>query len=79
VGKSIILECMTKPPPGLFEWNVMAEYRARTRYPIIMPHEHKPDGIAAPLHVLFTDPPGTVTVHIVEAYDAMRTSPCRSV
>ena len=79
VGKSIILECMTKPPPGLFEWKVMWEYRARTRYPIIMPHEHKPDGIAAPLHVLFTDPPGTVTVHIVEAYDAMRTSPCRSV
>jgi len=58
VGKSIILECMTQPV-GWFEWTVMEEHRARTRYPIISPHVHKPDGTAAPLHVLFTDPPGT--------------------
>jgi len=61
VGKSIILECMTEPPPGFFERNEMKEHRARTRYPIISPHVHKPDGTAALLHVLFTDPPGTVT------------------
>jgi len=61
VGKSIILECMTEPPPGLFERNEMKEHRARTRYPIITPHKHKPDGTAALLHVLFTDPPGTFT------------------
>jgi len=59
VGKSIILECLIKPPPGLLERNEMKEHRARTRYPIIMPHEHKPDAGAAALHVLFTDPPGT--------------------
>jgi len=58
VGKSIILECMIRPRPGLFENNMIEDYRARTRYPIIMPHEHKSDGTAAPLHVLFTDPPG---------------------
>jgi len=58
VGKSIILKCMTEPV-GWFEWTVMEEHRARTRYPIITPHKHKPDGTAAPLHVLFTDPPGT--------------------
>jgi len=62
VGKSIILECMTRPPPGLFERNEMKEHRARTRYPIIKPYEHKPDGTAAPLHVLFTDPPGTLSL-----------------
>jgi len=59
VGKSIILKCMTEPPPGFFERNVMEQHRARTRYPITMSHEHKPDGTAAPLHVLFTDPPGS--------------------
>jgi len=63
VGKSIILECMTEPPPGLLERNVMKEHRARTRYPIITPHKHKPDGTAALLHVLFTDPPGILTLN----------------
>jgi len=63
VGKSIILQCMTEPPPGLLEKNVMKEHRARTRYPIITPHEHKPDGTAATLHVLFTDPPGILTLN----------------
>jgi len=72
VGKSIILECMTKPPPGLLERNEMKEHRARTRYPIIMPHEHKPDGTAAPLHVLFTDPPGKLTVVTVERTSTFR-------
>jgi len=59
VGKSIILECMTRLRPGLLEKNEMKEHRARTRYPIITPHEHKSDGTAEPLNVLFTDPPGT--------------------
>jgi len=58
VGKSIILECMTRPSPGLLERNEMKEHRARTRYPIMTPHKHQPGGNAAPLHVLFTDPPG---------------------
>jgi len=62
VGKSIILECMTMPPPEWYERNAMKEHRARTRYPIIEPHEHKSDGTAAPLHVLFTDPPGTLSL-----------------
>jgi len=63
VGKSIILECLTEPPPGLFEKTVMKEHRARTRYPIVKPHKHKSDGTAAPLHVLFTDPPGTLILN----------------
>jgi len=63
VGKSIILECLIEPPPGIFEKTVMKEHRARTRYPIVKPHEHKSDGIAAPLHVLFTDPPGTLILN----------------
>jgi len=63
VGKSIILECLIKPPPGLLERNEMKEHRARTTHPIITPHIHKSDGTAAPLHVLFTDPPGTLTLN----------------
>jgi len=70
VGKSIILECMTEPPPGIFEKNVMKEHRARTRYPIVKPHEHKPDGTGAPLHVLFTDPPGTLTLNTISLLHA---------
>jgi len=65
VGKSTILKCMITPPPGLFERNFMEERRTRTRYPVIMPYEHEPDGTAARLHVRFTDPPGTVTLAFV--------------
>jgi len=59
VGKSRILECMTKSKPGFFGKKVLESRRSRTLFPIISAYAFRSKSAPEPLHIVFTDPPGS--------------------
>jgi len=60
VGKSRILECMTKSKPRFFGRKVLKKRRSRTLFPVIKAYTFRSKSVPEPLHVVFTDPPGIV-------------------
>jgi len=62
VGKSRIVECMTSSKPRIYHKKVLKQRRCRTIFPVISAYTFRSKSVPEPLHVLFTDPPGSASV-----------------
>lgn len=60
VGKSRLLECMTKSKPRFFWEKMLEKHRSRTLFPVITAYTFRSKSAADPLHIVFTDPPGNL-------------------